>query len=311
MRTEWVVYLDDISKTHSITQTAQRFFLSQQALSFALKKMEEEFNTIFLIRTNHGVTLTAEGDVFLKKARSIIDIYYDIKDELEFSNLQLTEDNIIPSGKIKLLTHTRLLEPLLLDVIEKYSRRYPDIQLILQEQENLDILQSIEKEEADLGLIFVPEPFFKEMLETYSKQLKMQQLFSDDFIVCCNRNHAFAQNKNINFENISKVPTLVFDTNAEFLASGIETNIGQSCSNIFFSNNGSFHKEILRRGMAVSVITAFEFRKLYVKYKDLTAIPIENSFKSIIVLISSNRTPLNDAAKLFEKALVSYDFFTN
>ena len=115
MRTEWLIYLDDISKTHSITQTAQRFFISQQALSFSIKKLEEEFGTTLLNRTNHGATLTPEGTAFLKNARHMIDLYYDLKEEFELPTLSETEDDMIPTGKIKILTHTRLLEALLID----------------------------------------------------------------------------------------------------------------------------------------------------------------------------------------------------
>ena len=182
MRTEWLIYLDDISKTHSITQTAQRFFISQQALSFSIKKLEEEFRTTLLNRTNHGATLTPEGTAFLKKARHMIDLYYDLKEEFELPTLSETEDDMIPTGKIKILTHARLLEALLIDLIEKYGRRAPSVQLILQEKENVAILQAIDEGQADLGLIFVPDPFLNELINADTPNLKFQRLFSDDFI---------------------------------------------------------------------------------------------------------------------------------
>lgn len=46
MKIEQVLYLEDIAKTHSITQTAQRFFMSQQSLSFSISKLEEEFSCV-------------------------------------------------------------------------------------------------------------------------------------------------------------------------------------------------------------------------------------------------------------------------
>ena len=309
MRTEWLIYLDDISKTHSITQTAQRFFISQQALSFSIKKLEEEFGTTLLNRTNHGATLTPEGTAFLKKARHMIDLYYDLKEEFELPTLSETEDDMIPTGKIKILTHTRLLEALLIDLIEKYGRRAPSVQLILQEKENVAILQAIDEGQADLGLIFVPDPFLNELISTDTPNLKFQRLFSDDFIACCNRNHPFAQEKSLKFEDIANVPTLVFDTNPKILSSGQEMDVAATTGSLFFSCNESFHKEMLRRGLAVSVITLFEFRKIFLKYKDLTAIPIDNSFKSNIVLVTSTRKKPDPAAVLFEKMLLSYDFY--
>lgn len=58
MKTEQLIYLEDIAKTHSISQTAQRFFISQQALGFSLTKLEEEFGVQLLERSNRGAELT-------------------------------------------------------------------------------------------------------------------------------------------------------------------------------------------------------------------------------------------------------------
>lgn len=239
----------------------------------------------------------------------MIDLYYDLKEEFELPSLSETEDDMIPTGKIKILTHARLLEALLIDLIEKYGRRAPSVQLILQEKENVAILQAIDEGQADLGLIFVPDPFLNELINADTPNLKFQRLFSDDFIACCNRNHPFAQEKTLKFEDIANVPTLVFDTNPKILSSGQEMDVAATTGSLFFSCNESFHKEMLRRGLAVSVITLFEFRKIFLKYKDLTAIPIDNSFKSNIVLVTSSRKKPDPAAVLFEKMLLSYDFY--
>ena len=179
----------------------------------------------------------------------------------------------------------------------------------MQEKENVAILQAIDEGQADLGLIFVPDPFLNELINADTPNLKFQRLFSDDFIACCNRNHPFAQEKTLKFDDIANVPTLVFDTNPKILSSGQEMDVAATTGSLFFSCNESFHKEMLRRGLAVSVITLFEFRKIFLEYKDLTAIPIDNSFKSNIVLVTSSRKKPDPAAVLFEKMLLSYDFY--
>lgn len=40
MRIEQLRYLSDIQNTHSISKTAKRFFVSQQAMSNSLKQLE-------------------------------------------------------------------------------------------------------------------------------------------------------------------------------------------------------------------------------------------------------------------------------
>lgn len=312
MKTEQIIYLNDIAKTHSITQTAQRFFISQQALSFSLKKLEEEFDTIFLNRTNQGVTLTQEGSDFLRKAQPILDIYNELKDDFQFHTIPECKKDL-PSGKLQILSHTRVLEPLLMDIFESYCRKYPQIQISLQEDENIAIIDAISQGDADFGVIFAPEPLLNEQTISPQYQLpeniQIENLFSDEFIVCCNCNHLLAQEKNIELETLIDTVVVQFDTNA------IMQNIGlkfpeQSKTHRFFSNNVSFHKAMIRRGLAISVITAFEFRKLYFKHKDLTALPIGNGCKSVISIVTNQDHPLSTAAQLFIRMLRKYDFYS-
>lgn len=66
---------------------------------------------------------------------------------------------------------------------------------------------------------------------------------------------------------------------------------------------------MLRRSLAVSVITSFEFRKLYFKHKDMTALPLTDHLKSVITLATNTQKPLSIAAQLFIRLLKKYDFY--
>lgn len=312
MKTEQIIYLADIAKTHSITQTAQRFFISQQALSFSLKKLEDEFNAVFLNRSNHGVTLTPAGTAFLHKAQSILDIYDSLKDDFFSQSSPSLDEDCLPSGELRILGHTRVLEPLLMDVFESYCRKYPQIKITLQEQENIDIIEAIAQQQADCGIIFAPDRLFSNSGITKIYQIpsavQIDNLFSDEFIICCNCNHPFAQEKNIDLTNFPDTATVQFDTNT--ILQSFNTPYKPANQHQFFSNNVSFHKAMLRRGLAVSVITAFEFRKLYFKHKDLIAIPTINGCKSVISIVTNKECSLSLAAQLFIRMLEKYDFYS-
>lgn len=312
MKTEQIIYLADIAKTQSITQTAQRLFISQQALSFSLKKLEEEFDAVFLNRTNQGVTLTPEGALFLNKAQGMLDIYNDLKEDFQYQSLPIQQD-ALPSGQLHILGHTRVLEPLLLDVFEPYCRKYPQIQITLQERENIAIIEAISKNEADFGVIFAPEPLLDEQpaekLYQLPDNIQIEKLFSDEFIICCNCNHPLVREKMIELGDFPDVATVQFDTNHLMQNIGLP-HIKPAQAHQYFSNNVSFHKAMLHRGLAISVITAFEFRKLYFKHKNLTALPLTHSCKSVISIITNKEQPLSTAAQLFIHMLENYDFYS-
>ena len=179
MKMEQIIYLSDIAKTNSITQTAQRFFISQQALSTTIKKLEEEFNATFLKRTNKGVVLTEAGEYFLERSKGILDTYFQMKDDLLFAGLTPPPD--LSTGEIHIFCHARILAILLIDILEQFTKRYPFIKIVLNEKENIDIIEGVRRRECDLGLIFAPDFLLYQMEEqkesvTYvvPKQIKME-----------------------------------------------------------------------------------------------------------------------------------------
>ena len=66
-------YLLEISRCGSINKAAQKLYLSQSAVSSAVKALEEELGIRFFERSNHGVSFTPEGREFLNYAVSLLD----------------------------------------------------------------------------------------------------------------------------------------------------------------------------------------------------------------------------------------------
>lgn len=306
MKIEQITYLNDIAQTHSITQTAQRFFISQQALSVSMKKLEDEFGTIFLTRTNHGADLTQDGITFLHKARAILDMYQIIKDDLLFDR---ADNQSPPAGQLHILGHTRILEPLLVNIFQQYTLNYPDMTITLNEKDNIGIIDAISKNEADLGIVFVPEFFLLDdfFCSQYQNKLNQQVLFSDQFIVCCSKTHPLAQHKSLQMDSFSEIPTVLFDTSPKLFA--IAGQLLPHNSHQYFTSNMSFQKAMIRKGLAISLITGFEFRKLYLKHQDLTALPLNDSPRSIIMLLTPKGVDPTTGAALFIKMLERYDFY--
>lgn len=309
IKTEQIIYLEDIAKTQSISQTAQRFFISQQALSFSLNKLEEEFGVTFLNRTNRGAELTQEGILFLEKSKSILATYRELKEDLYLHTADFSHKELLAEDSLTIYSHTRLLEPLLVSLLDQYTRKYPKINIQLYENENIDTIEAIGQQKGDFGLIFIPDFLVTENADyQFPDTVYLEQLFSDEFIICCSTNHPLKNRKSIRLKEISSVPTILFDTNANILTTK-DNPLPPVSSHQYFSKNMAFHKALIRRGMAVSLITSFEFRKLYFKHKDITALPIIDSPKSVITLVTNTTSALSPAAQLFISMLKKYDFY--
>lgn len=57
---------------HSITQAARELYVTQPAISSAIRELEKEFSINLFIRSKNHVTLTKEGELFYQKAQDML-----------------------------------------------------------------------------------------------------------------------------------------------------------------------------------------------------------------------------------------------
>ena len=57
----------------TITEAANRLYISQPSLTNAIHELEKEMNLVIFNRTNKGITLSKEGDDFLGYARQVLE----------------------------------------------------------------------------------------------------------------------------------------------------------------------------------------------------------------------------------------------
>lgn len=65
-------YAVEIEKTRSISKAAENLLMAQPNLSRAVKELEESLGITIFRRTSRGILVTAEGEEFLRRARSIL-----------------------------------------------------------------------------------------------------------------------------------------------------------------------------------------------------------------------------------------------
>ena len=61
MRSEQIKYFLEVAQCGSMSEVAEKNFLTQPAVSTAITKLEKELDVQLLTRSNHGVVLTEAG----------------------------------------------------------------------------------------------------------------------------------------------------------------------------------------------------------------------------------------------------------
>lgn len=108
MNIETLKYFIKIVEYRNLSLVSKIFHISQSALSQQLASLESKLNVKLLNRNSQGVTLTPEGEILFKYAKSIIDSYNKIFDDI---------NNLKSENKVLSIDATESLSSILLPKI--------------------------------------------------------------------------------------------------------------------------------------------------------------------------------------------------
>ena len=114
-----------VAQCGSISAAADKLFISQPAITFQIKKLEEQLDTSLFTRTKHGVVLTEEGSILYEYIKSAMDTINNGENTL--SNLKNLD-----SGVIRIGSSTTVCRHVVMPYLEEFHKKYPkiDIQIV-------------------------------------------------------------------------------------------------------------------------------------------------------------------------------------
>lgn len=165
MNTAHLKYFLEVAESLNISQTAKKLFISQQALSNQILKLEESMN-ITLFERKPSLKLTYAGERLYAMAKDILEKEAAL--EKEFEEIHLEERGTVTIG----ISHTRgrVFLPL---VLPAFHRQFPNVEIKLKEG-NSKLLKAY-LDEGIVDIVIAADQFPKSAYET--EHLKTEQLF--------------------------------------------------------------------------------------------------------------------------------------
>ncbi|MFV1943136.1 LysR family transcriptional regulator [Pseudomonas luteola] len=132
-----------VAEEGSLSAAARALGLTPSSVSRIVARIEQRIGTRLLLRTTRTITLTAEGEAYLRASRRILADMAEVEDTITNQG--------IPRGRLRVsaaLAHGRLS---VLPLIKEFSARYPEILVdVVLSDEVVDILSG----EADVAIRF-------------------------------------------------------------------------------------------------------------------------------------------------------------
>lgn len=123
--------------------------MTQPAVTFQVRQLEEYFNTRLFDRTHNKVNLTPAGERVAEFAERIFDLYA----EMESGVRDLTGEI---SGALTIGASTTIAEYMLPALLGEFKNQYPDINLRLKVSNSEGIVSMVEHNVIDLGVVESP-----------------------------------------------------------------------------------------------------------------------------------------------------------
>ena len=203
MTLQQLKYVITVAETGTITEAANKLYISQPSLTNAIHELEKEMNIIIFNRTNKGITLSKEGDDFLGYARQVLEQAAILEDKYKHT----------PGGKKSFCVSTQhysFAVNAFVDLIKEYGQ--DDYDFSLRETQTYEIIDDVAKMRSELGILFLNE--FNEVVLTKilkSHDLSFHPLFTARPHVFVSRSHPLAQNTVITNEELEAYPYLSFE----------------------------------------------------------------------------------------------------
>ncbi len=138
-----------VAKHLSFTRAAEELDLTQPAITFQIRQLEDHFDTRLFDRHHNRITLTEAGKVALDYAERILELYH----ETEKSVHEMTG---VTRGLIKLGASTTIGEYLLPTILSGYHERYPDVKVRMTVHNTSQVVRKLEDATIDLGMVEGP-----------------------------------------------------------------------------------------------------------------------------------------------------------
>lgn len=138
-------YFCTACRTRSITRAAAELYVTQPTISIAIRELESEFHITLFTRNGNHLELTSAGEQFYAKAQNFLRISDEMQTEL--SRLQ-DHHPVLKIGIPPMLS--TIFFPEMLDA---FSREYPDTPVELDEYGSVRACDLVQKEQLDIGLV--------------------------------------------------------------------------------------------------------------------------------------------------------------
>nr|WP_279077893.1 LysR family transcriptional regulator [Hafnia alvei] len=206
----------EVVRRNSFLRAAEALYVTQPAISKAVKKLEEDAGVNLLVRTSKGVETTEAGRVLLNHAINILNSVDTYKSEIKVFKNTL-------HGNIRVGLPMTISSSFFVDVIGKFKLQYPLVSLDIIEKGSHVLEQMLINDDVDIAAIMLP---------TNNEFFDIMPFFQDNLVLVVAANNELSMRNSVYLHELQNLPFVFFSDDYK-----INDYIINLCQEIGFSPN--------------------------------------------------------------------------
>ena len=257
-----------VAEGGSFSKAAKELFLTQPTISSHISSLERELNARLFVRNTKEVSLSEDGIKLYKYAKQMLDLQREI--EVTFGMDEEGE-----SHAVTIAASTIPAQYLLPEVLTRFSERYPQEQIRIQETDSSKVAMQIVDHRVDIG-------FTGTVLE--KKHCKYIPFYKDELVIITPNTPKYQELAQGNKEDISWIKKEHVIMREEGSGTRKEAELQLKGAGVKFAGldiiasieNQETIKKSVRQGMGISVLSKLATAD-EVANGEILAFPIPNS----------------------------------
>jgi len=193
-----------VARLLSFTKAADVLKMTQPAVTFQIRQLEEEYNIRLFDRLHNKITLTDAGKLMYSYAEKIFDMYHEMENTVKNNTNNVT-------GAIKIAATQTIGDYTLPDLLIAFRKANPDIKIQLKTADSMGLGHLVENGMVDIVVTDVPSEH---------KTLCCKEVSYDKMCVVLPKNHELASRSQVSIHDLANHPIIMFEE-----GSGIRSSI--------------------------------------------------------------------------------------
>jgi DNA-binding transcriptional LysR family regulator len=262
-----------VARVLSFTKASEALHMTQPAVTFQIRALEDYFNTKLFDRARNKISLTKTGEEVFAYAEQILGLYKEMDNRVR--NLTSHSTGVLVIGASMTIGEHKI--PRLLG---EFQRKFPDVRVRLKVANTINIVHMVETNEVDVGIVEAP---------VSNKNMVVRACWCDQLMVICPPDHELAAAKSVEPEQLKNYPLISREegSGTRSVIAGYVEQQGLELGDLQISmelGSPEAIKSAVKAGLGISVISEASLTK-ELKLESLRAIPLHPPLKRPLSIV--------------------------